>query len=221
MGHRFGQSRIRPGRFGQTARAVRGGAEQSPGGGEFSLRGPEIDGVRLSGPGGGRPLHRARGLSDCRLGGDLWAHHSTASGERNRYKERQPQELVHGSVPSLPSLVLHTCSGAGTGAQVVYCFLTPYAEVMEMTLGTAELARAREIAARVLDELNLDAYLFEVEPEEETWELRLECAFDNGWTSLSVPVDRQELLAAATDSSAFEKLVDQVRGRVGQCKTAD
>jgi hypothetical protein len=90
-----------------------------------------------------------------------------------------------------------------------------------MSLGTADLARAREIAARVLDELNLDAYLFEVEPEEETWELRLECAFDSGWASLSVPVKREELLAAGDDPEAFKKLVDQVRGRVGDCKIAD
>lgn len=90
-----------------------------------------------------------------------------------------------------------------------------------MPLGTVDLARAREIAARVLDELNLDAYLFEVEPEEETWELRLECAFESGWTSLSVPVNRQELLAAGDDSDAFNRLVDQVRERVGDCKIAD
>lgn len=90
-----------------------------------------------------------------------------------------------------------------------------------MALGSADLVRARETAARVLDELNLEAYLFEVEPEEQVWELRLECAFESGWTSLSVPVDRTDLLAAGTDSAAFQRLVEEVRSRVGECKTAD
>ena len=89
-----------------------------------------------------------------------------------------------------------------------------------MTLGSADLARARETAARVLDELNLEAYLFEVEPEEEMWELRLECAFDSGWTSLSVPVNRRDLLEAGGDEAAFARLVEQVRSRVGECKSA-
>jgi len=87
-----------------------------------------------------------------------------------------------------------------------------------MPLGTAELAQARKVAAKLLDELNLDAYLFEVEPHEETWELRLECAFDTGWTSLSLPVDKRVLLAGSDDSAAFEQLLGQLRERVGECK---
>ena len=57
---------------------------------------------------------------------------------------------------------------------------------MEFT--TVELAMARDVSKAMLEGLGLDAYLFEVEPKENYWELKVECAneIDGSWTSDSV-----------------------------------
>lgn len=55
-----------------------------------------------------------------------------------------------------------------------------------MTLSIAELARAREATTELLDELGLDAYLFEVEPRDGQWQLKVDCAIaaEGAWESL-------------------------------------
>ena len=42
-----------------------------------------------------------------------------------------------------------------------------------MPLSTMELAEARQAVADLLEQAGLDAYLFEVEPRQTQWELRL------------------------------------------------
>ena len=42
-----------------------------------------------------------------------------------------------------------------------------------MSESIVELAQIRELVTKILDELQLDAYLFEVEPREGQWELRV------------------------------------------------
>ena len=45
-----------------------------------------------------------------------------------------------------------------------------------MPVSINDLALAREAVSKVLEELQLDAYIFEVEPREGQWEIRVECA---------------------------------------------
>jgi hypothetical protein len=80
---------------------------------------------------------------------------------------------------------------------------------MAMVLSIAELAQAKEAVADLLDELGLSAYVFEVGPRgaEGPWELRVERAVNDGWQSLSLPVEPSALLASRTDASARSRLL--------------
>ena len=57
-----------------------------------------------------------------------------------------------------------------------------------MPLSTVEIAKARDTANKILDELLLDAYVFELEPRDDVWELTIECAcdVDGGWVGTLV-----------------------------------
>jgi hypothetical protein len=70
-----------------------------------------------------------------------------------------------------------------------------------MTVTSAELASARELIASLLEAMGLDAYLFEVEPKEEHWELKIECANeeDDSWTATSMQIANHLISAAASD----------------------
>jgi len=88
-----------------------------------------------------------------------------------------------------------------------------------MSLSILELARAREITAELLDELGLDAYLFEIEPHDDQWELKVDCAVETAgaWesTTLSVP---KEILLASRDAAIHRRLLAEWRGRLGACR---
>jgi hypothetical protein len=77
-----------------------------------------------------------------------------------------------------------------------------------MPLSTMELAEARQAVAELLEQAGLDAFLFEVEPREDHWELRLECAVPDGWQSLVLSVDRDSLLASRNDDEARRRLIE-------------
>lgn len=89
-----------------------------------------------------------------------------------------------------------------------------------MTISITELARAREASAALLDELGLDAYLFEVEPRDELWELKVECAVtaEGAWESITLPVAKEMLLASQDDASIRQRILAEWRGRLIACK---
>lgn len=88
-----------------------------------------------------------------------------------------------------------------------------------MELSIQMLAEAREAAGAALEELGLAAYLFEVEPREGPWELRVECAVPEGWETLIVPVDRRQLLASRTDRALRDQLLADWRRALAACIT--
>lgn len=49
-----------------------------------------------------------------------------------------------------------------------------------MNLSITELAKIRVAISKLLDELQLEAYVFDVEPKEELWQLTVDCAMDEG-----------------------------------------
>ena len=65
-----------------------------------------------------------------------------------------------------------------------------------MTLSVEELVIAREAANAFLEELDLDAYIFEIEPKNTHYELRVECACetDGGWASVSLTLPKAMML---------------------------
>lgn len=88
-----------------------------------------------------------------------------------------------------------------------------------MSLSIAELARARETTAELLDELGLEAYLFEVEAFGDQWELKVDCVVDagNAWESTTLSIPR-EILLASGDAAIHRRLLADWRGRLGACK---
>lgn len=87
-----------------------------------------------------------------------------------------------------------------------------------MPLSSADLIQAREAAAELLEELRLDAYLFEIEPRNGQWELRVECAIEEGWETMTLSVPKSLLLAGRDDRAARRRLLTDWRERLAACK---
>lgn len=87
-----------------------------------------------------------------------------------------------------------------------------------MTLSTLDLAQARQTVDALLEQLHIEAYLFEVEPRDTQWEIRLECAMANGWQTLSWAVDKTALLAGRQDARQQSELLAEWRQRLASCK---
>jgi hypothetical protein len=82
----------------------------------------------------------------------------------------------------------------------------------------AQLAMQREYLRGLLDGLGLDAYLFELEPKEGRWELILECAIQEGWETVNIPLDAETLNASCKDEKRKQRLIDELSLRLGHCK---
>jgi hypothetical protein len=90
-----------------------------------------------------------------------------------------------------------------------------------MPLSILELSRARETVARILEEMGLEAFLFEIEPRSGAWELKVECAIDSegGWETLTLVVPAELLGAAASgEPQAYGQLLSQWKGQLAACR---
>ena len=89
-----------------------------------------------------------------------------------------------------------------------------------MDLSTSDLAKARETARSILEELRLEAYLYEVEPKNDVWEIKIECGsnIDGGWEMLTLKVPKQMLLDRHEDLSTKQSLMDDWRTKLAGCK---
>jgi hypothetical protein len=83
-----------------------------------------------------------------------------------------------------------------------------------MELSEKNLTEARETVESLLEQLGLSAYLFEVEPRTDHWQVRVECAPDSAWQSSVLNVDENWLQACRTDAGARSKLLDEWRKRL-------
>jgi len=90
-----------------------------------------------------------------------------------------------------------------------------------VTLSRNELAQAREVVERVLEELRLDAYLFEVEPRPGQWEIRVECAVEGGWETCRLSADKEYLLRGVDDAVVHGVLIDNWREALAACRRRD
>jgi hypothetical protein len=86
-----------------------------------------------------------------------------------------------------------------------------------MSFSTVDLAKARDTIAELLDELALEAYLFEVEPRDSQWEVKVECAIKEGWEIVLLPIARERLLAASEDVTVRKQVLREWRGRLAAC----
>jgi hypothetical protein len=89
-----------------------------------------------------------------------------------------------------------------------------------MTLSIIELAKVRDTTAALLDQLRLDAYLFEIEPRDEQWELKVDCvvAADGSWESVAFLVPKEMLLLSRDDAATRRRMLAEWRGRLAACK---
>ncbi|MBI3772777.1 MAG: hypothetical protein HY272_08780 [Gammaproteobacteria bacterium] len=89
-----------------------------------------------------------------------------------------------------------------------------------MTLSITELALAREATTELLNELGLDAYLFEVEPRDAQWELKVECAMatDGAWESIRLFVPKEVLLMSQDDASIHQRILADLGGHLIACR---
>lgn len=84
-----------------------------------------------------------------------------------------------------------------------------------VALTTDELVAAKEAVARLLDELRLAAYLFEVEPREGDWEVRIECELEDGWRITHLDIAKDDILASARDPLMRASLLRTLRTHLG------
>jgi len=89
-----------------------------------------------------------------------------------------------------------------------------------MQVSISELARAREVVGGVLEELRLDAYIFEVEPGEGQWEIKVECAVADGWETCTLTAEKEYLLRGTDDAIVHQVLVDSWREALSDCLRA-
>ncbi len=87
-----------------------------------------------------------------------------------------------------------------------------------MAVTIDELTRAREVAGELLEELAIEAYVFSVEPRNEHWELRVECAIDGAWEMLVIPMDKTTLMMCADDNKVRQNLLNTLEDRLAACK---
>jgi hypothetical protein len=89
-----------------------------------------------------------------------------------------------------------------------------YGQEAIMSLSTRDLVEAKENIAALLDELDLEGYLFEVEPEGDDWRVRIECATAGNWCATTLRVNTVALLAAQREEDARQRLLADWRTRL-------
>lgn len=90
-----------------------------------------------------------------------------------------------------------------------------------MATTSSDLIQARLLISWILDELDLEAYLFEIEPREGQWELKVECAVDEGWGSYCLALQDEELQAGFSGDAARERLRAQCQHGLMACRKND
>ena len=87
-----------------------------------------------------------------------------------------------------------------------------------MSISTIELAKAKDAANSLLEQLDLEAFLFELEPKAEGWALKVECAIDGGWQVIALDVDAERLAASLVHDTDRQILLQEWRRHLGACK---
>jgi hypothetical protein len=89
-----------------------------------------------------------------------------------------------------------------------------------MPVTTEELVTARETSSAILEELGLETYIFEVEPQDAHFELKVECACETngGWVSITLTVPREEMLAGFENYKLKRQLFEYWSKKLAPCK---
>lgn len=87
-----------------------------------------------------------------------------------------------------------------------------------MEFSVDEIAHMRMTVTALLDELHLDAYLFDIEPKPGQWLIKVECATRNGWGNFLLTAETDYLLHGHDDAVAHAVLLDNWRDSLAACK---
>ena len=87
-----------------------------------------------------------------------------------------------------------------------------------MAITTRQLAQAKDAATALFEQLGLAEYLFDVEPRDGPWQVRIDCAANGGWQSLILDVDPDQLLRIQEDARARDELLERWRRALSSCK---
>jgi len=87
-----------------------------------------------------------------------------------------------------------------------------------MSQSFTHLAEIRESVTRLLDELQLEDYLFDIEPKEGLWELTVECAIKEGWETVKLKANKEYFQHGADDALLHQLLLDEWREALSACK---
>jgi hypothetical protein len=86
-----------------------------------------------------------------------------------------------------------------------------------MSLSTVEYAKARDAVGKMLDELRLQAYLFEVEPDEDQVKIKVECALDGEWEAVELRFDSGLVLRAIDEPEAYRSVREGLAAALAGC----
>jgi hypothetical protein len=86
-----------------------------------------------------------------------------------------------------------------------------------MALSILELASAREMVRSLLEQLRLEAYLFEVEPHARNWKIRVDCGINEKWQSMVLEISSEQLTASREDGPARDALLAAWHDQLGAC----
>ncbi len=89
-----------------------------------------------------------------------------------------------------------------------------------MSISAVDLAKARDSASSILQELQLDAFIYEVEPRDDVWELTIECAckIDGSWKTYTLRVPKRMLLDSVGDDMVKQHLFEYWKKLLADCK---
>jgi len=87
-----------------------------------------------------------------------------------------------------------------------------------MPLSPLDLAEATQMVETLLARLELDAFLFAIEHNDRGWELRVECAADDGWVAETIALGDELPDASAADAPLRDRLLALLVERLGHGK---
>ena len=87
-----------------------------------------------------------------------------------------------------------------------------------MKITTEQLAQARDTLATLLDEIGLENYVFEVEPNERQWGIIVECAVDEGWERVQLKASEDYILRGKDDAILHQFLLEEWSDALKACK---
>ena len=87
-----------------------------------------------------------------------------------------------------------------------------------MTRLSTELSEAHKTVTILLDELQLEAYLFEIEPTNTQWQLTVECAINEGWQTVKLKANKDYFQHGADDALLHRFLLDEWQDALSVCK---